>query len=191
MNYLKLSLLFAVHNKNSLFYCFTNLVVVFSRSVVSNFLQSHGLQHTRLPCLSLSPRVCSNSCPSSRWCYPIISSSVIAFSSCLQSFSASGSFPMRRLFALGGQSIGVSASPSVLPMNIQEQFPLEFTGLISLQSNWLSWVFSNTTVQKKNQLSGTQPSFFIVQLSHPYMTSGKTRALDQMDLCWQSNVTAF
>ena len=106
----------------------------------------HGLQHTRLACPSLSPRVCSNSCPLSLWCHPTISSSVIPFSSCLQSFRASGSFPMSQLFTSGGQSIGASAS--ILPMNIQEWFPLRLTGLISLLSKELSRVFSSTTFQK-------------------------------------------
>ena len=97
----------------------------------------------RLPCPSPTPRACSNSCPSSQWCHPTISSSVIPFSSCLQSFPASGSFPMSRLFASGGQSIGVSASASVLPMNIQDWFPLGLTGWISLQSKGLSRVFQH------------------------------------------------
>ena len=120
----------------------------FSRSVRSNSLRPHGLQHPRLPCPSPTPRVGSNSCPSSRWCHPTISSSVVPFPSCLQSFPASGSFPMSQLFTSGGQSIGVSASTSVLPMNIQDWFPLGWTGWISLQSKGLSRVFSNTTVQK-------------------------------------------
>ena len=126
--------------------------VQFSCSVVSDSLWPHGLQHTRLPCPSPTPRACSNSCPSSRWCHPTISSSVIPFSSCLQSFSASGSFQMSQFFPSGGQSIGVSASASVLPMNIQDWFPLGWTGWNSLQSN-----FSNTTVQKHQ--------FFSTQLS--------------------------
>ena len=100
----------------------------------------------RLPCPSLSPRACSNSCPLSRWCHPTISSSVVPFSSCLQSFPASGSFQMSQ-FTSGGQSIGASSSASVLPMNIQDWFPLGLTGLISLQSKGLSRVFSHTTVQ--------------------------------------------
>ena len=120
----------------------------FSRSVRSNSLRPHGLQHTRPPCPSPTPRVYSNSCPLSRLCHPTISSSVIPFSSCLQSFPASGSFQMSQLFASGGQSIGVSASASVLPMNIQDWSPLGWIGWISLQSKGLSGVFSNTTVQK-------------------------------------------
>ena len=101
--------------------------VLFSRSVVSNSLWPHGQQHARLPCPSPTPKACSNSCPLSWWCHPTISSSVIPFSSYLQSFQASGSFPMSQLFASGGQSVGVSASASILPMNIQDWFPLGFT----------------------------------------------------------------
>ena len=126
----------------------------FSHSVMSDSLQPHGLQHARLPCLSWIPEACSNSCPSYQWCHPAISSSVIPFSSCLQSFPASGSFQMSQLFTSGGQSTGVSASTSVLAMNIQYWFPL---GWISLQSKGLSRVFSNTTVQKHQ--------FFSAQLS--------------------------
>ena len=111
----------------------------------------------RLPCPSTTPRVYSNSCPLSQWCHPTNSSSVIPFSSCLQSFPASGSFPMSQFFASGDQSTGASASASVLPINIQEWFPLGWTGLISLQSKGLSRVFSNTTVQKQQ--------FFSAQLS--------------------------
>ena len=109
-------------------------------------LWPHGLQHARPPCPSPTPRVYSNSCPLSQWCHPTISSSVVSFSSHLQSFPASGSFQMSQLFASGGQSIGVSASTSVFPMNIQDWFPLGWTGLISLQSKGLSRVFSYTTV---------------------------------------------
>ena len=123
--------------------------VQFSRSVVSDSLRPHGLQHARPSCPSLSLRVCSDSCLLSRWCHPIISSSVVPFSSCPQSFPASGSFPMSQLFALGGQSIGVSVSTSVLPMNTQDWSPLGWTGWISLQSKGLSRVFSNTTGQKQ------------------------------------------
>ena len=122
--------------------------VQFSCSVVSNSLWPHRLQHTRLPCLSSTPRAYSNSCPLSWWWHPIISSSVIPFSSHLQSFPALGSFQMSQLFASGGQSIGVSASASLLPMTIQDWSPLRWTGLISLQSKGLSRVFSNTTVHK-------------------------------------------
>ena len=122
--------------------------VQFSHSVVSDSLWPHGLQHVRLPHPSPAPGACSNPCPLSKWCHPAISSSVIPFSSCLQSFPGSGSFLMSQFFASGSQSIGVSASASVLPMNIQDWFPLGWTGWISLQSKELSRVFSNTTVQK-------------------------------------------
>ena len=129
----------------------------FSHSVMSDSLWPHGLEHSRSPCPSPTPRVYSNSCPLSRWCHPIISSSVIPFSSRLQSFPASGSFHMSQFFASGSQSIGVSASASVLPMNIQDWFLLGWTGWISLQSKGLSRVFSNTTVQK-HQFFGAQLS---------------------------------
>ena len=140
---------------------------------MSDSLPLHGLRNDRLPCPSPSPRVCSNSCPLSQWCHPTISSSVTSFSSCLQSFPASGSFPMSQFFASGGQSIGVSASVSVLPMNIQDWLPSGLTGLI-LQSKGLSRVFSNATLQKHQ--------FFCAQLSlwsnsHLNMTTGKTIAL--------------
>ena len=134
-----------------------SLTVQFSWSVVSDSLQPHGLQHARPPCPSPTSRVYTNSHPLSWWCHPTISSSVIPFSSCLQSFSASGSFQMSQFFTSGGQSIGASASASVLPMNIQDWFPLGWTGWISLQSKGLSRVFSNTTVQK-HQFFGTQLS---------------------------------
>ena len=173
----------------ALLHCSLNkyISVQFSRSVMSDSLQPHGLQHARLPCPSPSHRTCSNSCPSSQWWHPTISSSVIHFSSCLQSFPKPGSFQMSQLFALGGQNIGVSASTSVLPMNIQDWFPLRWTGWISLQSKWLSRVFSNTTVPK-HQFFGAD--FFGVQLSHLYMTTGKSIALPNGPF-WQSNVTAF
>ena len=131
--------------------------VQLSCSVVSDSSRPHGLRHTRPPCPSPTPGACSNSCPLSRWCHPTISSSVVPFSSCPQSSPASGSFPMSQFFASGGQSIGASAS--VLPMNIQDWFPLGVTGWISLQSKGLSRVFSNTTVQK-HQFFGTQPSLW-------------------------------
>ena len=121
--------------------------VRFSHSVVSDSLRPHELQHARPPCPSPTPGVYPNPCPLSQWCHPAISSSVISFSSCPRSFPASGSFPVSQLFASGGQSIGVSASISVLPMNTQD-WSLEKTGCISLQSKGLSRVFSNTTVQK-------------------------------------------
>ena len=127
------------------------------QSVVSNSLWPHESQHTRPPCPSPTPGVYSNSRSSSWWCHPAISFSVIPFSSCPQSFPASGSFPMSQLFAWGGQSTGVSALASVLPMKTQEWPPLEWIGWISLQSKGLSRVFSNTTVQK-HQFFGAQPS---------------------------------
>ena len=136
---------------------------------MSSSLWTNELQHTRLPCPSPTPRAYSNSCPLSRWCHPTTSSSVVPFSSSLQSFPASRSFLMSQFFTSGGQSIGVPAS--VLPKNIQDWFPLELTSWISLQSKGLSRVFSNTIVQKYQ--------FFSAQLSlwsnsHPYMTTEKT-----------------
>ena len=143
--------------------------VQFSRSVISNSLWPSGQQHASssefqfqsapvpVLCLSPTPGAYSNSCPLSRWCHPTILSSVVPFSSCLQSLPASGSFPLSQFFASGGQSIGVSALTSVLPINIQDWFPLGWTGWISLQSKGLSRVFSNTTVQKHQ--------FFDAQLS--------------------------
>ena len=131
--------------------------VQFSHSVVSNSVQPHGMQHTRTPCPSPTPRIYPNSCPLSWWCHPTISSSVVPSSSSPQSFPASGSFQMSQLFTSGGQSIGVSASASVLPMNIQDWSPLGWTSWISLQSKGPSRVFSNTTVQK-HQFFGTQLS---------------------------------
>ena len=134
------------------------LSLVFSSvSVLFSSLQPHGLQHTRLLCSSSTPKSWSNSCPSGWWCRPTISSSVIPFSSCLHFFPASGSFPMSQFFASGGQSIGVSASGPVLPMNTQDWSPLGWTGCISLQSKGFSRVFSNTIGQKHQ--------FFCTQLS--------------------------
>ena len=131
--------------------------VQFSHSVMSDFSWASGLQHARLPCPSPTPRACSNSCSLSQWCHPTILSSVVPFSSCLQSFLASGSFLMSQLFTSGYQSTGASVSASVLPMNSQDLFSLGLTGWISLQSKGLSRVFSNTTVQKH--------PFFSTQLS--------------------------
>ena len=131
--------------------------VQFSRSVMSDSLWPHESQHARPPCPSPTPGVHSNSCPSSLWCHPAISSSVVPFSSCPHSLPASGSFPMSQLFAWGGQSTGVSTSASVLPMNTQDWSPLGWTGWISLQSKGLSSIFSSTTVQKHQ--------FFSAQLS--------------------------
>ena len=126
------------------------MLLLFHCSVVSDYLQSHGLQLTRLPCPLPSHRVCSNSCPLSRWCHPTISSSFTLFSFCPQSFPASRFFPMSQLLASGGQSIGASASASGFPINIQGWFPLGLTSWIFLQSKGLSKVFSNTTIWKYN-----------------------------------------
>ena len=146
----------------------------FNCSVVFDSLWPYGLQHARLPCPSPTPGVYSNLFPLSQWCHPTISSSVIPFSSCLQSFSASGSFPLSHFFAWGGQSIGVSASASVLPMNIQDWFPLGWTDWISLLSKGPSRVHQHHS----SKTSILQLSvFFIVQLPHPYVTTGKTIAL--------------
>ena len=145
-----------------------NYSVQFSCSVMSDSLWPHGLQHARLPCPSPTPRACSNSCPLSRWCHPTISSSAIPFSSCLQSFPASGSFPMSQFFASDDQSIGVSASASVLLMDIQDWFPLGLTGWTSLQSKRLSKVFSNTTVQK-HPFFGIQPSLWYNSHIHTWL----------------------
>ena len=141
-------------HKSVLYVCVS---IQFSHSVMSDSLWPHGLQYTRPPCTSPTPRVYSNWYPLSQWYHPIISSSVVPFSSHLQSLPASGSFPMSQFFPSGGQSIGASAS--VLPMNIQDFFPLGWTGWISLQSKGLSRVFSNTTVWK-HQFFGTQPSLW-------------------------------
>ena len=148
---------------------------------MSNSLWPHELKHARPPCPSPTPGVYSNSCPLSQWCHPTISSSVIPFSSRLQSFPTSGSFQMSQFFTSGGQSIGISALASVLPMNIQDWFPLGNPNLISLKSKGLSRVFSNTTVQK-HQLFGTQLSLC------PTLTFiddyWKNHSFDQTDLCF-------
>ena len=146
----------------------------FSRSVMSNSLRPHEPQHTRPPCPSPIPGGGSNSCPSNRWCHPTISSSAVPFSSHLRSFPASGSFPVSQLFASGGQSTGVSASASVLPMNIQDWFPLGWTGWLSLQSKGPSRVFSNTTVQKHQ--------FFSAQLSSQSNSHIHTWPLENLSL---------
>ena len=148
--------------------------VYFSHSVVSNSLQPNGLQHVRLPCPSSTTGACSNSCPLSWWYHPAISSSVVPFSSWLQSFLASGSSLVSQFLTSGGQIIGVSASASVLPMNVQDLFPLRLTGLMSWQTKGLSRVFPNTTVQK-HQFFGTQLSSY--SNSHIDAWTGKTRAL--------------
>ena len=164
------------------------LLLLFSHSVMLDSLRAHGLQHTKLPCPSPSPRACSNSCPLSLWCHPAISSSVIPFSSCLQSFPVSGSFPMSQFFTSGSQSIGASASSSVLPMNIQDWFPLGLTGLISLQSKGLSIVFSSITVQR-HQFFSIQPSSWSSSHIHTWLL--EKLSFDYMDFSWQSNVSAF
>ena len=155
---------------------------------MSNSLRPHKSQHARPPCPSPTPGVYSTSCPSSRWCHPAISSSVVPFSSCPQSLPALGSFPMSQLFTWGGQSTGVSASAPVLPVNTQGWSPLGWTGWISLQSKGLSRVFCNTIVQKHQ--------FFSAQLSSPSNSHIHTwplenNGLGQTDLRWQSNVSAF
>ena len=156
---------------------------------MSNSLRPHGLQCVGLPCPSATTGAFSNSCLLSQWCHPTISSSVVPFSSHLQYFPASGSFPMSQFLASGGQSIGVSASASVLPMNIQDWSPFGCTGWISLLlSKGFLRVFSNTTVQK-HQFFGTQLSSW--SNSHILHDYWKTHRLDEMDLCWQSNVSAF
>ena len=158
--------------------------VHFSHSVVSNSLWLHGLQHSRLPCPSPTPGVYSNLCPLSLWCHATISS-FVPFSSCLQSCPASGSFQMSQLFPSGGQSIGVSASGSVLPMNIHDWFPLGWTGWISFLSKGLSGIFSSTTVQR-HQFFGVLPS--VRSNSHNHW---EDHSLDYMDLCWQSYISTF
>ena len=158
--------------------------VQFSHSVVSDSLWPHELQHATPPCPSPTPRVHSDSGPLSRWYHPAISSSVVPFSSCPQSLPASESFPISQLFPWGGQSTGVSALASFLPMNTQDWSPLGWTDWISLQSKGLSGVFSNTTVQKHH-----------LSLHSPTLTSihdhRKNYSLDYTNLCWQSNVSAF
>ena len=153
-----------------------NILVPFSRSVMSNSLQPHGLQHARPPCPSSTSGPYSNSCPSSQWCHPTISSSVIPFSSCFQSF------PMSQFFTSGGQSFGVSASTSVLPVNIQDWFPLGWTGLISLQSKRLS------TPQFKSINSSVLSFLYSLTLTsiHDYW---KKNSFDYTDLCCHSNVS--
>ena len=164
------------------------LLLLFSRSVVSDSLWPPGLQHTRLPCPSPSTWTCSNSCPLSRWCHPTISSSVLPFSSCLQSFPTSGSFPMSQLFASGSQRIGATASATVLPMNIPGWSPSGGPGLISLLSKGLSRVFSSTTTQK-DQFFGAQPSLWSSSTSvHVY---SKNHNFGSLDLCQQSDISVF
>ena len=164
------------------------ILLLFSHSAMSHLLLSQGLQHTRLPCPSPSPGVCSNSCPLSWWYHLTISSSVICFFSCLQSFSASGSFLISQLFISGGQSIGASTSTSVLPVNIQTWFPLRLTDLISLQSKGISKVLSSTTVGKHQ--------FFSIQISLWSNCHIHTWLLEKPELwlyrhLWQHDVSAF
>ena len=173
------------HKKCSLFinYCLLYIIpclfvcynVQFSHSVVSDFLRPHESQHTRPPCPSPTPRVYPNSCPSSWWCHPVISSSVVPFSSCPQSLPASGSFPMSQFFAWGGQSTGVSASVSVLPMNTQgwSSFRMEWLDLLAVQGILKCLLHHHSSKASILQHS----AFFIVQLSHLHMTTGKTIAL--------------
>ena len=150
--------------------------VQFSRLIVSDSLRPHELQHARPPCPSPTPGVHSDSRPWSQWCYPGISSSVVPFSSCPQSLPASESFPMSQLFAWGGQSTTVSALASFLPKNTQDGSPLEWTGLISLQSkSLLQHHSSKASILQRS-------AFFTVQLSHPYMNHWKNHSLDQTNL---------
>ena len=151
---------------------------------MSDSLRPHRLQHTRPPCPSPTPGVYSDSCPLSQWCHPTISSSVIPFFSWLQSFLASGSFPVSQLLTSGSQSTRALVSTSDLPMNIQDWFPIALTDLI-LMSEGLSRVSSSNpgSILRRS-------AFFTVQLSHLYLTAGKT-SFDSTDLCWQSDVSAF
>ena len=151
-------------------------------------MRPHGLQHARILCPSPSPGACSNSCSLSQWCHPTISSSVLPFSSCLLSFSASGSFPVSQFFTLGDKKMGASTLASVLLRSIQDWFPWGLTGMISLQSKTLSRVFSNTTVQK-HQFFGAQLSLWSNFHIHTWLL--ENHSFDQTDLCWQSNVSAF
>ena len=162
--------------------------VQFSRSAVSDSLQSHESEHARPPCPSPVPGVYPNSCPSSQWCHPAISSSIVPFFSCPQSLPASGSFPLSQLFAWGGQSTGVSALASFLPKNTQGWSPSEWTGWISLQSKGLSRVFSHTTVQK-HQFFGAQLSSQSNSHIHTWPQEKPQPWLDGP--WWQSNVSAF
>ena len=183
----KAELEFATHQQLSVVYGIYSVSFQFNRSVTSDSLWPHGLQRTRLPCPSPTPEACSNSCSPSRWYHPTSSSSVVPFS-CLQSFPASRSCPVSQFFASSGQSIGVSASASVLPMNIQDQFPLGLNGLISLLSRGLSRVLSNITVQK-HQCFCTQLA--LLSKSHIHTWLLDKPLLQLTDICQQSNVSAF
>ena len=168
---------------------FVNILLLFSHPVMSDSLQPYELQHSRHPCPLPSPTACSNSCPLSLWCRPTILPSVVPFSSCLQPFPAfPGSFPMSQFFTSSGQSIGVSASALVLPMNVQDWFPLGLTGFISLLSNGLSRVSSTPQFKSINSLA-------LSLLYSPTLTSihdyWKNHSFDYMNLCRQSNVSAF
>ena len=165
---------FAIYHRAVMF-------LLFSSSVMSNSLRSHGLQLARLPYPLLSPRDCSHSCPLSQWCQTSILSSVIPFSTCPKSSSASGSFPMSWLFASGGQSIGTSASASVLPMNIQDWYPLWFTGFIFLLFKELSRIFSSTTIWN-HQFFCAQSS--LCSNSHIHHDCWKNHCFDYTDFCW-------
>ena len=163
--------------------------MLFSRSVMSESLWPHGLQHTRLPCPSPSPRVYLNSCPLSQWWHPTISPSVSPISSSAQSFPASGSFPMSQFFTSGGQRIGASMSALTLPINIQSWFPLGLTGWISLQSKWPSRVFSNTRDQKHQFIHpGIEPRSPALQANYlPTELPGKPRI--SLHVCLISKLT--
>ena len=165
------------------------VVVLFSLEVVSDSLWPHGLQHTRLPCPSLSPEECSYSDPLSQWCHPTISPSVALFFSCPQSFPASGSFLMSQLFISAGKSIGALASASILPMNIQGWFPLGLTNLILLAVQGTPKSLLQHHILKASVLWCS--AFFMVQLTHLYMTTGKkNHSFDYTELCQQSDVSA-
>ena len=169
---------------------FLKQLLLFSYSVVSNSLWPQGLQHSRLPCSSVSFRVCSNSCPLSQWCHPTISSSVTPFPSCPQSFPASGSFSVSWLFTSCSQRIGASTSASVLPMSIQGWFPLGYTHLFDLLAiqGSLKSLLQDHLFSIINSLA---LSLLYVQLSHLYVTTGKNIALTRTDLCQRSDVSAF
>ena len=164
------------------------MLLLFSCLVMSNSLQPRGLQHARLPCPSPSPGACSNSCHLSRRCHATILSSVVPFSSCPESFPASGSFLMSQLFASGGQRTGASASASVLPMNSQDWLPSGWTDWISLQSKGLSRVFSNTTVQK-HQFFDTQPSLWSSSHIHIWLLEWKPQSQKTKLITWISAVS--
>ena len=162
--------------------------VQFSCSVMSDPSRPHGLQHARLPCPSPTPKACSNPCPLSQWCHPTISSSVIPFSSCLQSFPALGSFQMSQFFASGGQSIGVSASTSVLPMNTQDWSPLN--RLVGSPCSPRDSRESSPTPQFKS-INYWVLSFLYSSILTSIRGYWKNHSFDKMDLCWQSNVYSF